>query len=65
VVKDKEGKQMLLEKTDEAWQLNQKYRANEQFVREILQVINTMYAFAPLANVAQENAIKQMSMAYN
>jgi hypothetical protein len=61
-LKDKESNQMLLEKTNNGWLLNNKFKANEQFVKEILEVFGSMYAFAPLAQVAQENAVKQMSI---
>lgn len=61
-LKDKEGNTMLLEKNSVGWILNEKHKANEQFVKEILNVFGTMYTFAPLAQVAQENAIKQMSI---
>lgn len=61
-LKDKEAKEMLLEKTEDGWLLNQKYKANQQFVNELLDAFANMYAFAPLASVAQDNAVKQMSV---
>jgi hypothetical protein len=61
-LKNKDGKTMLLTKDTEGWVLNQKYRAKEQYVNEMLDAITNIYTFAPLADVAQENAIKQMSI---
>jgi 3-dehydroquinate dehydratase len=61
-LKDKEGKTMLLQRDKDGWLLNEKFKANQQFVNELLEAISNAYAFAPLANSAQENAIKQMSI---
>lgn len=64
-LEDKEGRKMVLAKENGKWMLNGKYPAKMQFVKEMLFTMENIYTASPIADVALEHAIKQMSTRSN
>lgn len=58
---NKKNQQVLLERIDGVWILDNKYKARQDFVTLLLKTIHRVYVKAPVANSAMENIIKSLA----
>lgn len=58
---DKEGKQVLVERTSNGWMLNQKFHVRPDVIELLLYTISTVEVKSPVSKTGRISAIKQMA----
>ena len=58
---DKSGNQVTLTRTDNGWTVNDRYRANQYLINQMLSTLYNLRIQQPVSNKQKDNIIKQMA----